>query len=473
MTDTSHLAGPSTSLFGGSIGIARIEITPPAGIYARNWGAAAHDVALSIHRPLSISAMTIRTDGEPPLVLTDADLGFWTSLDRFRTMRANILEGLRLDSSRFIFAMTHTHASPHLCDPQPGMAGGDLLEEWLATLEPATIRAIRDAFANERESTLDWNYGRCRLATTRDLPDPTRNGERRICGYDPATPADDTLLVGRVCDLAGDLRATIVNYACHPTTLAWSNTAVSPDYIGAMREAIETHTKNAPAFFLQGASGELSPRYQYVGDPAVADRHGRQLGFAALAAFEDMEPPGTRLAFDGVVESGAPLAVWTPRPIEPSRRLAAVEGSVSIPIKADLPSAEELDRAYQSCADRALAERLRRKRNLRRVLGDEDSFALPIWTWRIGDAIVVGCMGEAYSVVQTTLRERFPEHHLVCMNLINGTIGYLPPAETYDLDLYQVWQSPFARGCLERYLEAADAQIRSLIETDDLRRANA
>ena len=464
IADTT-LTGPTTSLFRGRIGVARVDITPPVGIYARNWGAATHDVGTSIHRPLTITALTIRSGDGPPFVLTDADLGFWTAPDRFRRLRASILRELSLESSRWIFALTHTHASPHLCDPQPGMAGGELLDEWLATLEPAVLRVVRDALANEQVSTLDWNYGRCGLAAMRDLPDPTRVGQRDLCGYNPALPADDTLLVGRVCDSAGEIRATIVNYACHPTTLAWSNTTISPDFIGSMRSTIESHTGQAPAMFLQGASGELAPRYQYVGDPAVADRHGRHLGFAALATLEDMDPPGTRLEFDGVVESGAPLAVWSPRSIEPSPYLAAVESSVSLPIKADLPTAEELDRAFQSCEDRALAERLRRKRNLRRDLGDQPDFAIPYWIWRVGDAFLVGSMVEAYSIMQMTLRKRFPQHHVICMNLINGTIGYLPPAEMYDRDLYQVWQSPFARGCLERYVDALEGRVRELISS--------
>ncbi len=463
MTTAHELTGAAASLFAGRIGLARVDITPPVGIYARNWGAAMHDVGESIHRPLSISALTIRSGDGPPLVLTDADLGFWTSLDRFRGMRREILEELGLESSRFIFALTHTHASPHLCDPQPGMAGGELLAEWLETLKPATLRVIREALASEVESTLDWHWGRCQLAATRDLPDPTRNGERRVCGYDPSVPADDTLLVGRVCDRAGAVRGTLVNYACHPTTLAWSNTAVSPDYIGAMRETIERNTGGAPAFFLQGASGELSPRHQYVGDAAVADRHGRQLGFAALATLEDMEAPGTRLAFEGVVESGAPLAVWRPQAVAPATTLAAVESTVLLPLKPDLPSADELDRQFRACTDRALAERLRRKRNLRRALGAGETFGLPIWGWRIGDAVVVGSMAEAYSTTQTTLRARFPGRHVACLNLINGTIGYLPPADRYDLDLYQVWQSPFARGCLEKYIDALDGLIRGLL----------
>ena len=50
-----------------------------------------------------------------------------------------------------------------------------------------------------------------------------------------------------------------------------------------------------------GASGDLAPRHQYVGDPGVADRHGRQLGYAALATLNDMEPSGRQLCFDETV----------------------------------------------------------------------------------------------------------------------------------------------------------------------------
>ena len=59
--------------------------------------------------------------------------------------------------------------------------------------------------------------------------------------------------------------------------------------------------------FLQGASGDLGPREGYVADTAVADRNGRQLGFAALAVLEALPPPGTRLQYEGSVESGALL----------------------------------------------------------------------------------------------------------------------------------------------------------------------
>src|SRR5204862_1932989 len=142
------------------------------------------------------------------------------------------------------------------------------------------------AIATSAEATLSWATGHCDLAQNRDL----RDGERHVCGFNPGALADDTLLVGRVTSATGRLLATIVNYACHPTTLAWENRLISPDFVGAMREVVEQGT-GAPSIFIQGASGDLGPREGFVGDVRVADRNGRQLGFAALAALESLPPP--------------------------------------------------------------------------------------------------------------------------------------------------------------------------------------
>ncbi len=71
--------------FYGQIGIARADVTPPVGIYARNWGAAKHDLARAVHRPLTLTAMTLTSAaGGHSLVLVEADLGWWKSLQTCR-----------------------------------------------------------------------------------------------------------------------------------------------------------------------------------------------------------------------------------------------------------------------------------------------------------------------------------------------------------------------------------------------------
>ena len=448
--------------FHGRIGIARADITPPIGIYARNWGAAKHDVACSIHRPLALSVLVLTAlDGGQPLVFVDADLGWWKTPLTYTKFSARLLETLKLEPANLIFALSHTHAGPPLMDPDDSLPGSDLLRTWMEHVFESTVFAVRQALKNQIEATLDWHTGRCGLATHRDLPDPDPGKSRIICGFNPCGKPDDTLIVGRITDSSGRIVATLTNYACHPTTLAWENTAISPDYIGAMRETMEQVT-HAPALFMLGACGDLAPRYQYVGDPDIADGHGRQLAYAALSTLQGMEPPGTRLAFSGTVESGAPLAVWKRESCELSQVLKANQTKVDLPLK-DWPSAVELEQQRLDSTDRALEERLRRKRDIRRGIGDGSTFSLPITAWRIGDAVLVGCCCEPYSVLQQELRRRFPDHTVICMNLINGSIGYLPPANLYDTEVYPVWQTPFDRGSLELTLETMTQAIRNVL----------
>ena len=64
MTDgVSHVDTPQSIC---RFGIAHGEITPPAGIYCRMWGAATHDRATGVHRPLRATVMVFGETGAAP-----------------------------------------------------------------------------------------------------------------------------------------------------------------------------------------------------------------------------------------------------------------------------------------------------------------------------------------------------------------------------------------------------------------------
>src|SRR5262249_39050948 len=130
-----------------------------------------------------------------------------------------------------------------------------------------------------------------------------------------------------------------------PTTLGWQNSLLSPDFPGAMREVVERAT-GAPCLFLQGASGDIGPREGYVGDPEVADRNGRQLGFAALATLEALPAPGTRFVYMGPVVSGATLGTWSHQPVGQETRQGHARWQLrrwtfDLPYRADIPTLEQ------------------------------------------------------------------------------------------------------------------------------------
>src|SRR5581483_1096419 len=231
-------------------------------------------------------------------------------------MRQAVLERTGLDAARLLINMSHTHAGPNMNSTATDKQGYEYVKPHLAHLANQIGDAILEARKRAASAWVAWGYGKSALAANRDYFDVDEG--RWACGFNPGHHADDTLLVGRVTDDGGRIMATLVNYACHPTTLAWENHLLSPDYAGAMRAVLEREY-GAPALFLQGASGDLAPRDNYVGDAGVADRNGRQLGFAAAAAIEALPPPGQQFVYTGIVESGTALGSWAYAPISPEQ----------------------------------------------------------------------------------------------------------------------------------------------------------
>ncbi len=455
-------AVPPAPEFQGYTGVSRKDITPPVGIYARNWGAATHDEAEGIHRPMTLTCITFRQESDaPPLVLIGADLGWWKNAAHERTLREAILEALSLPASNLMFCLSHTHAGPGICLDDEHKPGGHLIKPYFERLIQTSVEAIREALRASRPAILTWKYGECNLAVNRDFPDP--DGDRILTGYHPGTPADNTLLVGRITDDTGRITGMLVNYACHPTTLAWQNKLISPDYIGAMREITEERT-GAPCLFLQGASGEVSPPQQFTGDTALADRYGRQLGYSVLSVLESMEAPATRLVYKGVVESGASLAMWEPEPAGTSGALKTVMTQVEYPLK-DFPALGELEAEWSACTDHVLRERLWRKICIRKAIGDGSTAHIPLWIWKLGRSILVGQPNEAYTEFQVGLREQYPDHAIAVMNLTNGSVGYLPPRALYEFNAYPVWQTPFAAGSFDLLKQTTGDIVRNLLSS--------
>lgn len=437
--------------FSGRIGLARRDITPPLSIYSRNWGAGNRDIATGVHRPLTLTCITFQTSEDAqPLVLLGADLGWWKQSADEQKFRSGILETLGLPPDNLMICLSHTHAGPSLSTADASKPGGALIEPFLASLQEAAIGSIREALRTATRGVLDWGYGACDLASNRDLP--MYEEHRVVVGFNPNTQADSTLLVGRITDAQGNIRALIVNYACHPTTLAWDNPLISPDYVGAMRELVEEKT-GGKVLFLQGASGDLAPAEQYVSDCRVADAHGRRLGYAVLSTLEGMLAPSASLSFSHVVESGAPLAIWKQTACEPNADLDAKYLNVELQLK-DLPTLSVIESEWATCEDAVQKERLWRKMNIRKAFGEQSVFPMGLWIWRLGDSVIVGQPNEAYALYQRAVRKAYPGVPIAVINIVNGYAGYLPPQGLYDQDMYAVWQTPFAAGSLELLIQA-------------------
>lgn len=446
--------------FVGRFGLARRDITPPLGIYARNWGASSRDRAESVHDALTVTALVIQiSDGGPSLALVSLDLGWWRSEEEERLFAQAVREAGVAENCGIV-TLSHTHSGPVFSPSLVDQPGGEKIPEYVRSVCAQIREALIDARNHARPGTWESVTGTCPLAQNRDLRDP--EGARFLVGWNPEEPADQTLVVGRICDEAGVCLGTVVNYACHPTILAWENAAISPDYVGMMRQVVEAETGGF-CLFLPGASGDLAPRHQYVGDPAVAEKAGRCLGFSVLALLYHLPSPGRELAFSRIVESGAPLAVWQeqPRTHLPHEVVANCKEQ-EIPIRDDLPSAEELSRQFEQCQDSFQQERLRRKILIRRAVGERQTYPARYLIWRLGGICVVASPNEIYSRMQGEVRKAAGVMPVYFVTLANGGRGYLVPESAYDENLYAMWQTPYARGSWEQCRDVLCAEVQRL-----------
>ena len=181
-----------------------------------------------------------------------------------------------------------------------------------------------------------------------------------------------------------------------------------------------------------------------------------------MATLESMLAPKMELSFSGVIESGAPLAVWKQTAYQPSSQLSAEMVEVPFNLK-PLPSLVEIEQQYRDCEDRVMKERLLRKRGMRKAVGDGEVAQMPLWVWQLGDSFLIGQPNEAYSEFQEQLRRQLSPKAIAVMNLVNGGVGYLPPRELYGKDIYQEWQTPFAAGSLELLIKTAIQVAREVI----------
>ncbi len=467
-------------------GVGRRDVTPPVGIYHRMWGAATHEQATGVHRPLLATALVLEpiaaatqvASATAPQAIVAIDHCLLWNQD-MQVLQAAVCAAAGLAGEQLHIAFSHTHAAGLMDRGRAGLPGGDLIGPYLDEMAQQIAAAVDDAMHAMQPVTIVYGVGRCGLGKNRDFWDAATG--QFVCGVNLLGPADDTVLVARLSTDDGIMLATVVNYACHPTTLAWQNTLISPDYVGATRDVVETAT-GAPCVFLQGASADIGPRQGYVGDVRVADQNGRELGYAALAAIESLAPPGTRFEYTGPVVSGATLGTWNYRPLTSEelvakRRWRFRQWTIELARRSDLPDREQTENelvlwlaaerdanekgdAARARDARAHAERMTRQLARLRAAPDGHVVMAAVTLAQLGDAIWVLLPGEYYNVLQRALRERFPRSPILVSTVTGGwSPGYVPPAETFGQGLYQESVAVVAPGSLEALIEALSSAI--------------
>src|SRR5947209_5845996 len=147
-------------------GLAGCEITPPVGIYHRMWGAATHERATGVHRPLTATAMVFQaTDADPAKeqVLVAVDLCLLWAKEMNDLLDA-AAAGSGVAHARIAVTFSHTHGAGLMGLERKHLPGGELIPSFLARLGETIGRLIREARDSVHPAIITYGVGRCNLA---------------------------------------------------------------------------------------------------------------------------------------------------------------------------------------------------------------------------------------------------------------------------------------------------------------------
>jgi neutral ceramidase len=252
----------------------------------------------------------------------------------------------------------------------------------------------------------------------------------------------------------GSAIVTVIGYACHTVTTGIDYIGYSPDYPGPMRDVVREVT-GGECVFLQGAAGNIMPRFAFDDTLTEFTRMGRRLGLEALHALAE-RPAWPAELIETSFQSGTQVVLFRWRPVEgEAPALAAVEQRVELPLL-PLPSLDEARAAreraeveYDEAVARGASEpelRMLRyhglnfaRRTEAEIASGNPRTAMPasVHAIRIGDGAIVTAPGEIFAEIGMAVRERSPADVTLYAGYTNGCVSYIPAASEYPLGGYE------------------------------------
>ena len=122
----NHVDTPQTRC---RAGVGRADVTPPVGIYHRMWGAAVHDRATGVHRPLLATVLWLHPlsgDAASTQVIVAVDHCIIDGAEMNR-IRAAAAQATGLTPGQVHIALSHTHGSAWMSRTRSHFPGDDRL----------------------------------------------------------------------------------------------------------------------------------------------------------------------------------------------------------------------------------------------------------------------------------------------------------------------------------------------------------
>jgi neutral ceramidase len=414
-----------------------VDITPPIGTWLDGYGAR-KGASTAIHDPLFATLLVIKT-GRAGLALVALDLvavtlGFTT---RLRAVLAPVLE---IPPDAILVAATHTHSGP------AGFIGRVplLSSPEDPVLEEMILREIAGAaiWTMSHLQPVQIGFGRG------EVHDIGRNRNDPVAGL-----TDFEAGVLRVDDLSGRPLAVLTNYGCHPTVLGPENLAISADYPGAARAALNKIYPGAVFLFTNGASGDVSTRFTRRGQGfAEVERLGNILAGEVLKVMQVVNPlEEVTLSF-----RVSPLRLRLRH--FPSAEMAQQQIDLLENELAGMRAAGLSHGLIRKAVTRL--EGAQGQLAMTQAFSGTDAVDSQLQALRIGPLALVALPGEPFTSIVLEIKSHSPAQPTFVISYGNDYRGYFPDAVAVTAGTYEALVSPYDETVSEQLIQAALALLK-------------
>ncbi|HZX02429.1 hypothetical protein [Kribbella sp.] len=223
-----------------------LDVTPPPGHRLDGYAARA-GLATGTADPLNATLIWLSSADDPGVLWLTLD-AIAVGCDLVSELAAAAGAAAGIPPSHVVVSASHTHSGP---SGWTGQIHPVIPADRECDLVDALLGAVRSVRFERQPVTASWRSVEVvGVGTNRHR----RNG-----------PHDNTAGILALHSRSGSLEAVLLDFACHPTTYGPENMQYSADWPGAARAAL------APAVvgFLQGAAGDVSPRFTRQGRGAA------------------------------------------------------------------------------------------------------------------------------------------------------------------------------------------------------------
>jgi neutral ceramidase len=399
-------------------GIAKVNITPDESLYMGGYDASCRMGPSDGHFGNIYARALVFDDGLKRLAFIELDLMNLRG-NAFDTIRKQVSDETGIPYGNIMLGCVHNHASPSL-----DRRNSD--SQWYKQFNNKVVEAVKNAIDDLEPVKIGGGTGTSHIAmnrrkrmsdttsyTTFDENNSSQSyGEYKTdhpvlirevggvyrLGANPEGSIDEEVGVMRIDDMSGKPIGVLVNYACHGTSLGGRNNTISPEWNGHMLEYIEKTLPGVTGIFIQGAAGDINPRFVGGLDGYKDDLHktaelGYEIGREVVRVLEDVK---------------------TDLPVDPMIEIR--EKDIVCPLKYD------------------------------QVVKDfrHTTVSVPITAIRIDDFAWVTFPGELFHEIGQKIKAGTHARYAYLYGYCNGSLGYLPTQHAFGEGGYEPWSSRFA-----------------------------